>query len=158
LRHIGQRAKGVHAVLGFNERLDGLQAALLRVKLPHLDGWNEARRAAAAAYRGLLPPELRPLGERPESHDVYHLFPIRPADRLALEAELTAAGIGTGVHYHPAVHDQPPYREARRAEGGCPTAVAWAVSELSLPMFEGLQPDEIEQVAAVCAAASGVAR
>jgi dTDP-3-amino-3,4,6-trideoxy-alpha-D-glucose transaminase len=150
LRHLGQRTKGEHAVLGFNERLDGLQAALLRVKLPHLDGWNEARRAAASAYRRLLPPELRMLEERSESEDVYHLFPVRSVGREALAAALAAAGIGIGIHYDPAVHDQPPYRHARRPEGGCPVARAWAADELSLPMFDGIHLDEVERVAGAC--------
>jgi dTDP-3-amino-3,4,6-trideoxy-alpha-D-glucose transaminase len=150
LRHIGQRAKGEHVMVGYNERLDGLQAALLRVKLPHLDRWIDSRRAVAAAYREGLPPNLRLLEERPESPCTYHLFPIRTGDRDALAEALGRAGVGTGVHYHPAMHHHPPYRDHRRAAADCPEAAAWAAEELSLPMFETLTEDEIERVVEVC--------
>ena len=88
LRHLGQRGKGEHVVVGYNERLDGLQAALLRVKLPHLDAWNAARRGHAERLRDGLPDELVVLGERPGTPCVYHLFPVRhprarPAGRAA---------------------------------------------------------------------------
>ena len=149
LRHLGQRRKGEHEMIGFNERLDGLQAALLRVKLPHLDRWIDGRRAAAAAYREQLPDGLRQLEERPESPCTYHLFPVRTPDRDALAKALSEEGIGTGVHYHPAMHDHPPYREQRRA-GDCPEATAWAAEELSLPMFETLSADEVARVAEAC--------
>ena len=86
LRHLGQRAKGEHVDLGYNERLDGLQAALLRVKLAHLDNWNDARRSHAARYRELLPPAARLLGERPESPCIYHIFPARFENRDAIAA------------------------------------------------------------------------
>jgi dTDP-4-amino-4,6-dideoxygalactose transaminase len=159
LRHLGQRTKGDHSVIGFNERLDGLQAALLRAKLPHLDGWVEARRAAAAAYRELLPGELRLLEERDESPCTWHLFPVRSAGRDALARALGESGIGTGIHYSPAMHQHPPYRDHRRTEGDCPEATAWAAEELSLPMFETLSGDELERVAAACSEAlAGAAR
>jgi dTDP-3-amino-3,4,6-trideoxy-alpha-D-glucose transaminase len=151
LRHIGQRAKGEHVTIGFNERLDGLQAAFLRVKLPHLDGWIEARRAAAAAYAERLPGDLRLLEERPESPCTYHLFPVRLADRDSLAAALGADGVGTGVHYHPAMHRHPPYRDHLRAAEDCPEATAWAAEELSLPMFETITEAELERVADACA-------
>ena len=84
LRNLGQRAKGEHVELGYNERLDGLQAALLRVKLAHLDEWNEARRAHAALYRELLEPTITLVEERPESPSVHHLFPARFENRDAV--------------------------------------------------------------------------
>src|SRR5256714_5854550 len=78
LRHIGQRHKGEHELTGWNERLDGLQAAFLRAKLPHLDGWSAARREAAGGLRAALGEAgLRMLEERPESPCVYHVFPVR---------------------------------------------------------------------------------
>src|SRR3954447_24668516 len=80
-RNLGQLGKGDHAVLGFNERLDGLQAAFLRTKLPHLEGWNASRQARAAQYREALGGSLRLVEERDESPSVHHLFPIRVDDR-----------------------------------------------------------------------------
>jgi dTDP-4-amino-4,6-dideoxygalactose transaminase len=147
-RNLGQLGKGDHAVLGFNERLDGLQAAFLRAKLPHLDGWNEARRARAAEYREALGGRLRLIEERDESPSVNHLFPVRIDDRDGLAARLREAGVATGVHYSPAVPAQPPYGGDAAA---FPEAVAWAREELSLPMFESLTPNEVQRVTAACA-------
>src|SRR4051795_1695761 len=92
-RNLGQLGKGDHAVLGYNERLDGLQAALLRVKLPHLDAWNAARQSRAAEYREALGDTLPLLEERPESPSIFPLFPIRIDDRDELAARLNAAGV-----------------------------------------------------------------
>jgi dTDP-4-amino-4,6-dideoxygalactose transaminase len=153
LRNIGQRRKGEHVVAGYNERLDGLQAALLRVKLPGLEAANASRRRLAAAYRRVLPPEVGLLEERPESPCVYHLFPLRSSDRDGLAAALADAGVQTGVHYHPAAHRQP-YLEAPAASQ--PRAEAWAREELSLPMFPTLRDDELEHVAAACGEALAV--
>jgi dTDP-4-amino-4,6-dideoxygalactose transaminase len=148
-RHLGQLGKGDHEVLGYNERLDGLQAAFLRAKLPHLDGWNEARRARADEYRVALAGSMRLLEERPESPSVFHLFPVRIADREGLAARLRAGGVATGVHYSPAVPSQPPF--GGRSEDEFPEASAWAREELSLPMFESLTATEVERVTEVCA-------
>jgi dTDP-4-amino-4,6-dideoxygalactose transaminase len=144
LRHIGQRRKGLHEMLGYNERLDGLQAALLRVKVPHLAAWNAARREHAGVYRAGLPDSLQLLEERPESPCVYHLFPVRTPDRDALAERLQAGGVQTGIHYSPAVDQQPAFRSM--AGQPCPVAAAWAAEELSLPMFEQLRPHEIDRV------------
>jgi dTDP-4-amino-4,6-dideoxygalactose transaminase len=149
LRHLGQLRKGDHELTGWNERLDGLQAALLRVKLPHLDGWNDARRAHAAAYRAGLPGELRLLEERPESPCIYHVFPVRTPARDALAEELGAAGVATGIHYSPACHMQPPFAPEGDRDP-FPIASSWAATELSLPMFEHLDPAEVDQVLAAC--------
>jgi dTDP-4-amino-4,6-dideoxygalactose transaminase len=155
LRHLGQRAKGEHVELGFNERLDGLQAALLRVKLPHLDGWNEARREHARAYRELLDPTVRIVEEKPESPSIHHLFPVRFDDRDAVAEVLRRHGIETGIHYAPAVHGHEAWTESPLRHGALPNAEAWAAEELSLPMHPDLLPDEVERVAdAVHAAAS----
>lgn len=153
-RNLGQERKGEHAEPGRNERLDTLQAAALLVKLPHLDGWNRARRQAAEWYRERLAGRLRTLPEREGAEDVFHLFPARigggAAERDRVRATLTEAGIGTGVHYWPVLHDQPPLA-GRDGVGRVPTpeAEAWAEQVLSLPMFPGIEEDE---VAAVCAA------
>jgi dTDP-4-amino-4,6-dideoxygalactose transaminase len=147
LRHIGQRGKGNHVLRGWNERLHGLQAALLRVKLPHLDGWNAARREHAAAYRALLGDSVRTLHEDERSPSVHHVFPIRVPDRDALAARLGEQGVQTGVHYDPAACDQPPVQGPGRIAGDVPNARAWAAEELSLPMAPELRSDEVERAA-----------
>jgi dTDP-4-amino-4,6-dideoxygalactose transaminase len=155
LRDLGQRRKGEHVVVGYNARLDGLQAALLRVKLPHLDGWNTSRRAHAARLREGLPPELIALGEREQTPCVYHLFPVRHPARDRLAELLRADGVSVGLHYTPAVHRQPALAglsaDSRPVE--LPESEAWAREELSLPMFAELQEAEIERTIAACAAA-----
>jgi dTDP-4-amino-4,6-dideoxygalactose transaminase len=150
LRNLGQRAKGEHAMLGDNLRLHALQAALLRVKLPHLADWNAARRRHAARYRRLLPEAMRPPLERPASPSVHHLFAVRVAERDAVAARLRELGVHTGVHYHPAMHEQPPFRSAPRAGGALRHAEEWAAQTLSLPMFAELEPHEIEHVGEAC--------
>jgi dTDP-3-amino-3,4,6-trideoxy-alpha-D-glucose transaminase len=159
LRNLGQRAKGHHVELGYNARLDGLQAAALRVKLPHVDAWNQARRAHAARYKELLPDALRTLGERPESPCVYHLFPIRLAGRDELAAALRGRGIDTGIHYSPAVHAHHAWTGHPMRHGDVARASAWAAEELSLPMHPDLEIAEIEYVAdSVCAELSSKTR
>jgi len=149
LRHLGQRGKGEHVLAGVNERLDGLQAALLRVKLRHLDRYNASRREHAAAYDSHLPAQVRRLEVLPGRECVYHLYPIRVADRDAMAERLGVLGIQTGVHYAPAVHDQPPFARAERRVP-LAEAEAWAASELSLPMFAELDGEEISRVVAAC--------
>jgi dTDP-4-amino-4,6-dideoxygalactose transaminase len=148
LRNLGQRAKGEHVELGRNERLDGLQAALLRVKLPYLDAWNLLRRAHAARYRELLPAPAKVVQERPDSPSIYHLFPVRFHDRDAVAAVLREQRIETGIHYTPAVHGHAAWADSSLRHGELPVAEAWAAQELSLPMHPDLEPDEIERVAA----------
>jgi dTDP-4-amino-4,6-dideoxygalactose transaminase len=147
LRNLGQRVKGEHLEIGYNERLDGLQAALLRVKLPHLDDWNEARRAHAAHYRQLLEPSVRVVEERPTSPSVHHLFPARFENRDAVAATLRECGIESGIHYTPAVHQHPAWAHSELRHGEAPNAEAWAAEELSLPMHPDLTTDEVDRVA-----------
>jgi dTDP-3-amino-3,4,6-trideoxy-alpha-D-glucose transaminase len=146
LRHIGQRAKGEHVVAGYNDRLDGLQAAFLRVKLPHVDEWNRRRRRHAGTYRQRLAGRVGLVAERAESPSVFHLFPVRTEDRDGLARRLAADGVQTAVHYAPAVPDQPPFRAARSIDG-VPVARSWAATELSLPMAPELTVDEVHRVA-----------
>ena len=147
LRHLGQRRKGEHVAVGANERLDGLQAALLRVKLPRLDAWNDARRALAGVYDGLLaegsPAKL--LAEREGARCVYHLYPVRVADRDDVARRLDRRGIATGVHYDPAAHRHRAFDDLPPASRPIPLPVAdaWAAEELSLPMAPELTADEI---------------
>lgn len=153
LRHLGQRGKGQHVVLGYNERLDGLQAALLRVKLPYMDAWNASRRLRAAALTDGLRDVVRTLEESPEAPCVYHLYPVRVDGRAEFLNKLQKAGIQCGVHYSPAV---PAHAAIAQVTGdnrhiATPQADAWAATEVSLPMFAELREDELEHiVAAVC--------
>jgi dTDP-4-amino-4,6-dideoxygalactose transaminase len=147
LRNLGQRAKGEHVELGYNDRLDGLQAALLRVKLDHLDEWNAARHARAEDYWELLSPTVRVLEERPESPCIYHLFPARFENREEMAALLSEAGIETGVHYARAIHQHSAWGGQVLRYGDLPVAEAWAAEELSLPMHSDLTRLEIERVA-----------
>ena len=150
LRHLGQRHKGEHVAIGANERLDGLQAAFLRVKLAHLDRWNHARRALAGTYDRLLGshPGIRVLPVRGRSQAVYHLYPVRIADRDAVAARLHAARIATGVHYSPAVHRHPAFGDLPAASRPIALSAsdAWAREELSLPMAAELTQKEVELV------------
>jgi dTDP-4-amino-4,6-dideoxygalactose transaminase len=156
LRNLGQRRKGEHVDVGYNERLDGLQAAFLRAKIPHLDDMNRARREHAAEYRRGLGnvPGLRLLEERDHTPSVNHLFPVRVDDRDAVRACLSELGIATGVHYAPAAHEHPAWSEVLAPPPmELPVACAWARDELSLPMFAELRPHEIERVVTACAGA-----
>ena len=147
LHNLGQQRKGDHVELGYNERLDGLEAALLRVKLLYLDGWNAARREHAIRYRQVLPDALRLLAERPESPCVFHLFPVRVKHRHAVAASLSLNGIESCVHYDSAVHRQPLWTGHECRHEPVPNAEAWAAEELSLPIHPDLEPDELERVA-----------
>jgi dTDP-3-amino-3,4,6-trideoxy-alpha-D-glucose transaminase len=147
LRNLGQRVKGEHVEIGYNERLDGLQAALLRVKLPHLDRWNQQRREHATTYRELLPHEVRIVAETPDSPSIYHLFPTLFDNRDKVAAGLKARGVETGVHYAPAIHGHAAWGNLPLMHGSLPVAEMWAAEELSLPMHPDLSREEIERVA-----------
>jgi dTDP-4-amino-4,6-dideoxygalactose transaminase len=154
LRNYGQRRKHHSEIVGHNRRLDTLQAAMLRVKLPHLDAWNEARRAHAASYDEALSaaPVIRPAvatGNEP----VWHLYVIRVADRDVLRACLAADGIETGVHYPVPVHLQPSHRSLGYGPGDFPISERLAEEGVSLPMYPELPPDAAERVAAALHAA-----
>jgi dTDP-3-amino-3,4,6-trideoxy-alpha-D-glucose transaminase len=153
LRNLGQRRKGEHLELGYNERLDGLQAALLRVKLRELDRGNAARRAHAARYQEELAGHVELLEERPEAECVYHLFPIRVADSDRVAERMRRAGVDVGIHYRPAVHEHPAWRRPPRGAADLHVAEAWAAHELSLPMFPELTERERERTVAACEAA-----
>jgi dTDP-3-amino-3,4,6-trideoxy-alpha-D-glucose transaminase len=151
LRHLGQRRKNEHVEVGHNERLDGLQAAFLRAKLPHLDDFNRARRACAELYRGGLR-TVRLLDERDHTPSVNHVFPMRIARRDVARAHLAARGIETAIHYPMAAHRHPAWEGVlERPRIDLPAASAWAREELSLPMFPELREREIEWVLDACA-------
>lgn len=136
LRNYGSRKKYENEALGFNSRLDELQAALLRVKLRHLDAWNERRKAFAARYLHALAtvPALT-LPQVPEWADpVWHLFVVRSSDRARLQASLTEKGIGTLIHYPVPPHRQSAYLDLGHGQGSYPIAERLAEEVLSLPM------------------------
>jgi dTDP-4-amino-4,6-dideoxygalactose transaminase len=136
--------------LGYNERLDGLQAALLRVKLAHLQTGNAARRRRAREYCTALSPAIL-LHERPHTPCIYHLFPIKVREREAAMRALASLGISVGVHYSPCAADHPAFadRVTLPAEG-LPVARAWAAAELSLPIFPELRDGEVRAVIEAC--------
>jgi dTDP-4-amino-4,6-dideoxygalactose transaminase len=143
LRDLG-RAGTAHSVAGYNERLDGVQAAWLQIKLAHLDGWNAARRSVAGRYRLRLDDGVERLQEHARGECVYHLFPIKVQDRDDVARELAARGIGTGVHYPLALPDQPALPMLSGVD--VPVARDWAARELSLPMFPELTDSELDAV------------
>lgn len=146
LRDLGQRHKGEHVDAGFNERLDGIQAAMLRIKLKRLEQGNSSRRQLASLYIERLPETCRPFAERPGRECVYHLFPIRLAERDSARQALAERGIATGVHYWPAVHRQPPMASLPPSGARLDSAVRWSEEELSLPMFPELSESELDAV------------
>ena len=146
----GQSARYRHEVLGFNYRLPALQAAVLRVKLRHLDDWNEMRRAHALEYRRLLSGSGVTIPwERPESSHVYHLYVIRSGARDELKKHLSAQGVATGLHYPLPVHLQPAYQQYGAGPGSLPHTETAAATVLSLPMYPELRPAQLERVAGV---------
>ncbi len=148
LRHGGQRATYQHELVGTNSRLDEIQAAVLRAKLPHLDAWNRRRSNLAARYGNCLPAgENLALPAAPEEVEhVYHLYVVRTGARDALRNYLTGAGVGTGIHYPRLVHQQPAYAGLGAAAGCCPNAERAVTEILTLPLFPQLSGSEVEQV------------
>jgi dTDP-4-amino-4,6-dideoxygalactose transaminase len=145
LRNGGQAGRYEHVEVGVNSRLDELQAAVLRVKLAHLDAANERRRALAARYDR----ELAGLGlglprALEETRHVYHLYAIRVpgGQRAELAAYLKERGVSTQIHYPTPVHLQAAYAGAGYRRGDLPQSEAWGDEELSLPLFPELTDDE----------------
>jgi dTDP-4-amino-4,6-dideoxygalactose transaminase len=148
LRDHGRITKYLHAEIGFNSRLDTLQAEVLRIKLRQLDEWNAARRRAAQWYAaGLAGTELKLPGVRPGSTHVYHLYVIQTTHRDALQAALEEAGVSTGVHYPVPLHLQPALTNLRYRRGDLPLCEEIAERILSLPMFPELTSDQVSLVA-----------
>ncbi|HEY9291178.1 MAG TPA: DegT/DnrJ/EryC1/StrS family aminotransferase [Microlunatus sp.] len=147
----GSTVRYVHDRIGFNSRLDAIQATELRAKLRRLDKWNGARQAAAAHYTELLAdvPGVRVPAVRPGNADVWHLYVVRVEDRDRVLAEMGAAGIGVAIHYPTPVHLTAAYADLGYQRGTFPVAEAAAGQILSLPMFPHLTE---EQQAAVVAA------
>lgn len=152
LREYGWRERYVSAIPGLNSRLDALQAAVLRVKLRHLDAENGRRRMLAQRYTELLAgADVRLPAARPDVAHVYHQYVIRSARRDALQTHLRQQGIGTLIHYPVPVHLQPAYAGRIAVGAGLPETEAAAAEILSLPMFAELSEAQVHVVAAACA-------
>lgn len=148
LRNHGARDRYRHSLMGFNSRLDELQAAILRVKLPHLDSWNTMRRTWAHHYDQQLAEidqVVTPV-ESPHAKHVYHLYVVRVRDRDGIQRWLKGHGVSTGIHYPVPIHLQ----EASAALGypreSLPVTEAFADQVLSLPMYPELTIDQISYV------------
>jgi len=147
LRNWGQETKYTHLIPGFNFRLQGIQGAILRVKLRHLGAWTELRRQHASRYNdvlagaGLVLPE-----EMPYARHVYHLYTVRSRERDALQASLRADHIQTGLHYPVPVHLQAAYADPRYPRGSFPITERACAEVLSLPMFPLLTSEQVDAV------------
>ncbi|MEX2015152.1 MAG: DegT/DnrJ/EryC1/StrS family aminotransferase, partial [Candidatus Hydrogenedentales bacterium] len=147
LRYYGEGERYVHDTDGFNSRLDELQAAILRAKLPLLERWTGDRRSRAVRYAqllGRLPIHLP--AEQNNARHCYHLYVIRSDQRDALQAHLKSAGIGTLLHYPLPIHLQPAYRRLGYSAGAFPVAEAACRQVLSLPLYPELPMASIEIV------------
>jgi dTDP-4-amino-4,6-dideoxygalactose transaminase len=146
LRDHGSPAKYQHSLIGTNARLDSIQAAILSIKLRHLDQWNQHRRkhaaqmASALADSPVVPPEVPAGGEH-----VFHLFVVRSQQRNALRDYLAANGIATGIHYPAPLHLTEAYQQlSYPGKGSLPMAEQLAEEVLSLPMYAELTDEQIE--------------
>jgi dTDP-4-amino-4,6-dideoxygalactose transaminase len=152
LRDHGSEQKYRHELVGYNSRLEGIQGAVLNVKLKRLDEWNALRRRHAARYRELLAPlaasgALTLPAEADYAEHVYHLFVVQTGARDALQRFLSAAGVQTGIHYPVPVHLQPAYAALGHKEGDFPNAESQSRRLLSLPMFAELTEQQLRYVA-----------
>jgi dTDP-4-amino-4,6-dideoxygalactose transaminase len=151
LREYGETEKYQHELVGYNSRMDTLQAAVLQTKLEYLDEWNEQRRTAAAQYDERLVETPLVVPESPAYTDhIYHLYVVRTRDeseRDALQEHLDEQGVSTGIHYPVPVHEQPSYRSLSEDFQSLPVTEKVASRILSLPMYPEITE---EQVAYVC--------
>jgi dTDP-4-amino-4,6-dideoxygalactose transaminase len=145
LRFHGSKAKKTFEYVGVNSRLDELQASVLRLFLTKLDGWNAARREAAARYAELGLGELLELPEDAPGH-VYHLYVTRSPERDRIAAALAAAGIGHAIHYVVPLHLQPALAYLGYREGDLPETEKAARENLCLPLWAGISAEQQEQV------------
>ncbi|HEY7411649.1 MAG TPA: DegT/DnrJ/EryC1/StrS family aminotransferase [Vicinamibacteria bacterium] len=163
VRQIGNHGAGAHrydnVVLGTNSRLDALQAAVLRVKLRHLDAWNAERRRVVSAYHAALAavPGLVLPRERAGARSAWHLYTVRTPERDALQAHLKERGIATAVHYPRPIHLQPALAAAGGRAGDLPVSERLSREVLSLPLYPELDQDAVTRIAHEVAAFCGAA-
>jgi dTDP-4-amino-4,6-dideoxygalactose transaminase len=149
LRDWGSEQKYVHNIHGYNYRLEGIQAAILRVKLRHLEAWTEARRAHALRYADLLRDSgLQLPGVMPEVRHVYHVYTVRSPRRDHLRDQLQSRGIQTGIHYPIPIHLQPAYAHLGYQPGAFPVAERACGEVLAIPIFPELTESQLQEVAA----------
>lgn len=147
LRDWGQDHKYHHVLRGYNYRMEGLQGAILRVKLRHLEHWTEARRGIAAKYDQLLADsEVERPSQMPWARHVYHAYTLRTDDRGVLQAALEEKGIQTGIHYPLPVHRQPAYAELVHTPLALTQSEKAAAEVLSLPLYPEMTDDQIQRV------------
>ena len=147
LRQYGWKKRYTSSLRGINSRLDELQAAILRAKLRHLDEWNEARRARARLYDGLLAgSSVTTPTEMDYARHVYHLYVVRCPHRDGLKSYLAEHGVGTAIHYPVPIHLQEAYHDLGYRRGDFPVTEACADEILSLPMYPELQENEVREV------------
>ncbi len=156
LRDWGQDGRYNHVERGFNYRMDGIQGAVLRVKLRHLDEWTNGRRRVALRYGRLLS-KLDVGLPRPDGGHVWHVFAVRLRARDAVRQALHEAGVATGIHYPKPVHLQPAYADLGYGPGDLPVSEGLARETLSLPMFPEMTPSQIERVTSALRDAVAVA-
>jgi len=146
LRNYGERNRFEHVLRGRNSRLDELQAALLRVKLSHLNEWNERRRKLARTYdEAFANSRVEPPHEGPKRRHVYHLYVVRVDDRNAFRDRLSSRGVGSAVHYPTPIHRQPAYRDLD-GSAGFPVAETASERIVSLPLYPEISDEEVAQV------------
>ncbi len=147
-RDHGQAKKYHHAMIGWNARMDGIQGAVLSVKLKYLAEWNESRRKHAQEYTALLASVADVITPREEAYarHVYHIYAIRIKERDRLMAALTEKGIACNIHYPVPIHLQEAYRSLNLGPGSFPVAEKCASEYLSLPMYPELTPEQIAYV------------
>jgi len=148
LRDHGSDKKYHHEIIGYNFRMEGIQGAVLGVKLKHLDKWNAARREHAARYDELLKESGLILPSEMEyARHVYHLYVVQTEERDRMQQSLNADGVQTGIHYPIPIHLQPAYNFLKHNVGEFPETEKQAKRVLSLPMFPELTDEQIETVA-----------
>lgn len=157
LRDWGAEKKYQHVLKGFNYRMEGVQGAILRVKLRYLEAWTEARRAHAAAYNRLLAGSEHTLPtELSGNRHVYHVYALLTSRRQEFMDSLSAQGVQTGIHYPIPVHLLPAYSDLNYSAGQFPVSESIAAREVSLPMFPELTEPQIEAVGQAVADFSNV--
>ncbi|ADL08332.1 DegT/DnrJ/EryC1/StrS family aminotransferase [Thermosediminibacter oceani] len=148
LRVHGSRVKYFHTIIGYNSRLDEIQAAILRVKLKHIDAWNEARRQKAKLYNELLQnTPVKTPGVKDEKSHVYHLYTILAPERDELKKYLEQKGIPTGIYYPLPLHLQEAYKNLGYKKGDLPVAEETCEKNLSLPLYPELPEKHIKYIA-----------